>query len=328
MKQNPYGHVIGSFSPWSGTVKAGHTANFVGAVARIDRLYPGDYIKTLQARATTDYHLVPPPPNPGTTDYYETGAVLQAVVHAGAEFAMLELGSGTGPWTALAARAAHARHITKRRFVAVEGEPTRHAWLRENLLNNGITAEEFDTVCAVVAPSHKRDLKIYFPVGAPLFAGHGATLATVELQESRRQRQVNYVGRSEDARLEPALVVTLPDLLDRHDCIFDIAHIDIQGLEDQVISDAADAICARLRSVAIGTHSGVIETNLRKTLTGLGWTCVFEFPTQANFECSDSTISTLGFDGFQHWINPKLWRDDRSAHPQAVWNKPVPGLTP
>jgi len=305
--QNPYGDVFESYAPWSGSVPAGYTASFLGSLARIDRLYPGKYISVLEKKAAQDYHDTPPLPRPQSPNYYEMGAVLSAVNRASGEFNMLELGAGTGPWTASAAHAAARKGITSRYFIAVEAEPTRFEWLHDNMAVNGISGDERHLVRAVVFPSGKADTNVYFPVGAPLFAGHGARSSETELDGPQLTRKVEYVGRVEDAVLEAAPVVTLGELLRVHrDRVFDVAHIDIQGVEDQVIEDAADMIQTNLRSVAIGTHGAKIEENLHRILARLGWTCVFSFGTNSTFEVDGAVISTKGLDGFQHWVNPKL----------------------
>lgn len=305
--QNPYIHVFDQFPPWSGLVPAGYVASFLGSLSRIDRLYPGAYIDTLHKKAANNYYEATNRPTSNHPSYFEMGAVLSAVGRASQEFNMLELGAGTGPWTACAACASASKGIKSRFFIAVEAEPTRSEWLRENLAKNGISEAESNIVRAVVFPSTKKDMMIYFPVGAPLFAGHGARSSETELNAQSLKKTISYVGRVEDAVLEAAPVTSLKELLsERKEKIFDLAHIDIQGVEDQVIEDAADTIQTSLRSVAIGTHGLKIEENLLKTFTSLGWTCVFRFGTNSEFVVDGRVISTLGLDGFQHWVNPKL----------------------
>ena len=305
--KNPYIDVFKAYQPWRGLVPAGYVANFLGSLSRIDRLYPGPYIAVLEKKAAEDYFettSISPPSHP---NYYEMGAVLSAVGRAANSFNMLELGAGTGPWTASAACATSMKGIKSRYFVAVEAEPTRSEWLRENMAKNGISKAESNILRAVVFPSTKKDMKIYFPVGAPMFAGHGVRSSLTELEAPQLLKKVEYVGRVEDAVLEAAPVVSLKDLLtERKERIFDLAHIDIQGVEDQVIQDAADLIQTNLRSVAIGTHGAKIEENLRQTFSHLGWKCVFSFGTNSEFEVDGNVISTKNLDGFQHWINPKL----------------------
>lgn len=305
--ENPYIDVFKPYQPWRGLVPAGYVANFLGSLSRIDRLYPGPYIAVLEKKAAKDYFETTSPIPANNPNYFEMGAVLSAVNRASVTFNMLELGAGTGPWTASAACASASRGIKSRFFVAVEAEPTRSEWLRENMAKNGISDAESNILRAVVFPSSKKDMKIYFPVGAPLFAGHGVRSSETELDASRLKKTVAYVGRTEDAVLEAAPVISLKELLsERKDRIFDLAHIDIQGVEDQVIEDATDVIQTNLRSVAIGTHGTAIEANLKSTFVRLGWTCVFSFGTNNEFESDGVVISTKGLDGFQHWVNPKL----------------------
>lgn len=319
MKTNPYCDAYTRYQAWSGWVPAGHVANFLGSLSRVDRLYPGVHISELERKSEKDYFEITSIPRPVNTDYFEMGAVLSAVNQASGSFNMLELGAGTGPWTASAARAAASRGVKSRFFIAVEAEPTRSEWLQENLKINGILRTESRIRRAVVFPSSEKGKQVYFPVGAPLFAGHTAQPSLKELDASQRKRRVEYVGRIEEAALEAAPVVSLKELLqERIDLIFDLAHVDIQGVEDRVVEDAAKIMQTNLRSIAIGTHSASVEKSLEQTFTQLGWECVFSFGTNSAFAVDGIEVSTKGLDGFQHWINPRLYGVKTSLASRAV----------
>lgn len=311
MKVNPYISVFKEFRPWFGVVPAGLRAGFLGNVSVIDRLYPGKYIDSLREEAKVNRFVRTAKPVPSATDYFEMGAVLSSVVAAENQFNMMELGAGTGPWTVAAACATLQTCIRERLFVAVEAEPTRFQWLGESLDINGVRANERGLYQGVVFSSTKRDEKILFPVGAPMDAGHTACVDEPQNSRVGHKKKVSLYGLEDEARFEPAKVITLGDLLSRHDgIIFDIAHIDIQGAEAEVIDDTRHELNARIRAVAIGTHGGKIEELLRDILTDLGWVCVFDFPHNGSFTVEGNEISTRNLDGFQHWINPNLYRGD------------------
>lgn len=307
MKTNPYGAVFEGFRPWSGVVPAGLRAGFLGNVSVIDRLYPGKYIESLRDEAKEARFVRTARPLPRHTDYFEMGAVLSSVAAAQQQFSMMELGAGTGPWTAAAACATLQTGVKERFFVAVEAEPTRFQWLGENLAINGIRQNERSIYQGVVFPSSKRDHRILFPVGAPMDAGQFACIDEPLNSRIGQKRRVNLYGLEEEAHLEPARVITLGDLLSWHqDTIFDIVHIDIQGAEAEVIDDARHKLDAQVRAVAIGTHGEKIERSLRDILMGLGWVCIFDFPRNGSFTVDGDEISTRDLDGFQHWMNPRL----------------------
>lgn len=304
--KNPYTEVFSAVRAWSGVVPSGFIASSSGSLSRIDRLYPGAYIEALKKKARVDYFERTTHPPKDRSDYYEAGAILHAVSRAEAgRFEMIELGAGTAPWTAMAACAAGHRGVSTRRFVAVEAEPTRFQWLTENLAKNGIQPFEYEAIRAVVFPSSKKDKTIYFPVGAPLFAGHTAQSLGQNVDEAARNRIINFADRMDDYTMEAAPVVSLVDILDStKGRIFDMAHIDIQGAEADVIEDAAHLLSSRFRSIAIGTHGATIEERLQAVFSSLNWKLMIRFDHNSSFEVDGITVETKGLDGFQHWVNP------------------------
>jgi FkbM family methyltransferase len=225
-----------------------------------------------------------------------------AVDSAHSGFAMMELGAGTGPWTAQAACAATARELKPRHFLAVEAEPERFIWLGDNLLENAILSSEMDLVRAAVLPKSQHDKQILFPVGAPLFAGWGAETSGA----AGSIRPITYADRTEHARLEPAPVVSLLGLLLRSEHLYDIAHIDIQGAEFEVLEEAAHVLPSRLRAAAIGTHGDAVAKQTAELFSDLGWQCMVEIHGDWSYEINNTRVSTKGLDGFQHWVNPSL----------------------
>jgi FkbM family methyltransferase len=299
---DPYAAIFAKFPAWQGTVPPGYIARSTGAMARIDRLYPGAYIAKLQEEAVISRHVQTKHPNLADPNYLELGAILMAVDSARGGFAMMELGAGTGPWTAQAARAADARALRPRHFLAVEAEPERFVWLKDNLLQNAVMHSEMDLVHAAVLPKSKHAMPVLFPVGAPLFAGWGAQTSG----DRGSRREITYAGRTENAHLEPTPVVSLLGLLIRSKHIYDIAHIDIQGAEFAVLEEAAEVLPSRLRAVAVGTHGDAIAKQLAKLFSGLGWRCIVAVDGNSSYNVSGSQVSTKGLDGFQHWVNPAL----------------------
>jgi FkbM family methyltransferase len=299
---DPYATTFAKFPAWQGMVSAGCIARSTGAVARIDRLYPGPYIAKLQEEALRSRHVHTKHPGLADPNYLELGAILMAVDSAQGGFAMMELGAGTGPWTAQAACAAAARALRPRHFLAVEAEPERFVWLKDNLLQNAILPSEMDLVHAAVLPKSKHAMQVLFPVGTPLFAGWGAQTSGGR----GSSREINYAGRTENARLEPSPVVSLLGLLIRSKHIYDIAHIDIQGAELEVLEEAAQVLASRLRAVAVGTHGDAVAKQLAKLFSGLGWRCIVAVDGNSSYDVNGTKVSTKGLDGFQHWVNPTL----------------------
>lgn len=307
MRVDMYHDAIRKFRPWYGFVPAGYHVGPMGNVARVERLYPGEYLDRIIEQTRTSSFRKSQLPRANNTAFFEFGAVFAAVIAAKNEFNMIELGAGMGPWTAAAACACIQADVSKRFFLAVEAEPTRFGWLQDNLTDNGIQPHERDLRQGVVFSRLQADAKVMFPVGAPRDAGHTARVVTNNISEGTAKRSKLH-DYDEVAVYEPAKVLSLHDLLaDHQGRIFDVAHIDIQGAEAGVIADTLGPMRRQVRSIVLGTHSTDIENSVRKTLSAEGWTCVFEFPINSSFDYENSSISTKGMDGFQHWINSALW---------------------
>jgi FkbM family methyltransferase len=297
-----YDEIYAKFPTWEGIVEAGYIARSTGSIARIDRLYPGEDIAILQMEAKEMRLVKTKHPAPTDPNYFELGAILMAVDSARGGFAMMELGAGTGPWTAQAANAAAARQIKIRHFLAVEAEPERFLWLEDNLIKNNVLDSEMDLVHAAVLPKSKHSMKVLFPVGAPLFAGWSAQTNST----AGTERTISYSGRTDRAELKTVPVISMLGLLLRSKHIYDIAHIDIQGSEFDVLEEAAQLLPSRLRAVAIGTHGDTISEKIAELFTKLGWQSMVFIDGNSNYKINDTQVSTVGLDGFQHWINPRL----------------------
>lgn len=301
--KNPYARVYDEFPAWEGVVPAGYHAGWMGQFALLETFYSRsfEYLENLKKSSQQPTYRKTQQPSPSNPTYYETGAVLHAVLGAKKTFRMMELGAGIGPWTVLAAKASEYRGLSNRLFVAVEAEPTRFKWLSENLAFNGIAENERAPLRAVVFPSDKQSAEVYFPVGEPNFAGHSATT-----DASVKEVTVEYGGRRVECKLEAAPVVSLRSILETHGGIFDLIHMDVQGVEYDVIKDAADLLNGSIRAFCIETHSDQIDKDLPILFKSLGWQCLVSWGFWDDFEMEGEIISARGLGGFQHWVNPAL----------------------
>lgn len=81
--------------------------------------------------------------------------------------------------------------------------------------------------------------------------------------------------------------------------VVDFIHFDIQGAEADVIEAAIADMDARVRCIAVGTHSGEIEARLRALLPGHDWLCVHDAVQKPR------PNGILG-DGNQVWANRRF----------------------
>ena len=58
----------------------------------------------------------------------------------------------------------------------------------------------------------------------------------------------------------------------------DLIHMDVQGVEYEVLKDAGPLLAAGVRRMAIATHTPEAEAGLRRLFRDLGWRNVFDFP--------------------------------------------------
>jgi hypothetical protein len=82
----------------------------------------------------------------------------------------------------------------------------------------------------------------------------------------------------------------------------DLLHIDIQGLELDVLDSASRLVDQRVKRLYVGTHSREIEDGLRRLLSGLGWQCLND---NACSSVAATPYGEISFqDGMRSWVNP------------------------
>jgi FkbM family methyltransferase len=222
-------------------------------------------------------HISAPPID---TEYFEWVDLLEAVVAASKRFTMLEVGAGYGRWIVNAAAAVRAYSQLPTSLVAVEAEPTHFEWLAAHCLDNDVTAE---LVCAAVVPTPGT---VEFAVGNP--AGwYGQAI-------------VDETWVPESTQEVPG--VTLSSLLEAHE-IVDLIHMDVQGVEADVLEEARGEL-RRVRRIHVGTHGRRQEERLRSLFTDLGWDPLTDYRSAAS---ARTPWGKMAFqDGVQTWLNPNM----------------------
>jgi hypothetical protein len=97
---------------------------------------------------------------------------------------------------------------------------------------------------------------------------------------------------------------TLDEVLQKAPPVVDIADLDLQAMEAEVVEAALPALNERVMRVHIGTHSLEVEERLRTCLRGAGWTLLRDFSCLGLRETPYGPVA-FG-DGVQSWINPRL----------------------
>jgi FkbM family methyltransferase len=296
----PIAHpVFAQFQPTEYFCPANSHIDYVGAATRIEFLadpvaLPGRMVK-------------PGPPN-FDSEYFEWIDLLESVLDARNEYTFVELGAGFGRWAATALCAAQLKRIPKFRAVLVEAEPVHCEWIRTNMTDNKIGADQYQLLEAAVAPEE----------GSMLFCVSWAGLEDPrhwygQMLFTNAECAVGVpAGRTYNGR--PILefgprgvieVPTLPLAKIIGDCeIADLIDMDIQNAEGTVIQTSIDILNSKVKRVHIATHSHEIEHTIRTVMTEAGWTKRWDFPCES---ISETPYGNIAFqDGVQGWTNPRF----------------------
>jgi FkbM family methyltransferase len=280
------------FTPPAGPFPDGFDRDFLGSVIRLEFWSPPAF--------DTGYPKV-------TQDYFEWIALLESVAAARDSYTMIELGAGFGLWSVRAALAIQRLSPMPVHLVAVEADPVHFGWMGQHYADNGIDPSRHTLIHAAVTSG-----------GASLPFLMGSPRGTERPHEWYGQALGNWAGAIVDRdagfyggfqvrqhengwRSIETPQITLENIL-RDLVQVDLMHIDIQGVECEVLEAAMDAVNSKVKRMCIGTHSREIDGNLKHLLESHGWECALAYPCG---ETSETPWGPVDFiDGVQIWINP------------------------
>ena len=296
--------VIRSFPRYRGPGTPAFYTDFLGTKTR------ASFISALpqEGGGVEDYPL---PMNFHATAAEWAGA-LRAVLAATAEFVVLELGAGWGPWLVALASAAGRRGVERIHLVGVEAARDHCAYMATHFRDNGLDANQHTLLHGVVGVA---DGFAEFPVLTDPAGVWGA--AAVQPDHTKpllfRMARQGYRALRASARAllkgpagppatERLPSYSLPTLLRPFETV-DLIHVDIQGDEYRVLAAARDVLARKVRRIVVGTHGRDIEQRLLEEMTGRGW--ALEGEEACQFRQHGTTLS-LFRDGCQVWRNPTL----------------------
>ena len=224
-------------------------------------------------------------------DMAEWGAALRAVDLAKTSFTMIELGCGWGCWmnnTGVAARNVGLDvHL-----IGVEGDDGHISFAHQAVAANGFLPSQVSIHHGVAAAGAGTAL---FPrqVQSGVSWGSEPIFGATDLQKANALELASH---------DVLTMIPLSELVRDHHRI-DLLHVDIQGGEADLVSEALEVLNAKVAYLLIGTHSRQIEGRLFSTLLESGWCLEIERP--AILTVQPCNIST-GIDGVQGWRNPRL----------------------
>lgn len=228
-----------------------------------------------------------PPLPPLNEHYFDWMLTLESVARASDVYRMIELGAGWGTWSAVGAAAAKSKAaIEKVEIVAIEADTTHYDWMRRHFSLNNLNGDCVHLVHGAVAPEPGT---VRFPVVDEPSEDYGASL-----------RQV-HSGK-------PFIAVeayTLVSLLDRLGGPADFVHVDIQGVEYDVIPPVMDELRKRVKRMMIGTHISLEKHNeMADMFKRHGWRETMNYPRG---QMCETPFGSVQFgDGLVAVENPAL----------------------
>jgi len=227
---------------------------------------------------------------------------VRAVEMAGKRFCAVEFGAGWGPWITLCAVLAIRKGVRDVSLLAIEADRKKLDMMREHLTANGLPYD--------ATARHPSGATVSTKV---VHAGVAAKTGTISFAVAdgvdwggavtEKAGREDYRGMRLDAVTVPALSVA--DALASYDRV-DILHVDIQGAERAAIPAGIDVLDRKVRTLAIGTHSRLIEGELMEALSAHGWTLEYEKPCKLQHRKGVRLEGMTIVDGTQFWLNPRL----------------------
>ncbi|PND24968.1 FkbM family methyltransferase [Sinorhizobium sp. M4_45] len=264
---------------------------------------PGMITDFMGIKARTEYHPwaahmdgwvikdLPIPDDALRAEAIEYFVLFDAINNSRDTFRMAEIGASYAPWSCAAYINATRRGLTPH-ITAVEASQTLYDLIPQHMSDNGVDPTMVRTIKAAVASQRGT---LHFPKVTDYGQNGG--------QVVEGEPEVDYVGRA--VEYEEVTAITLTDVI--KDDVFDLLHVDIQGVEAAVLASAIELLSSKVRRVFVGTHSRLIEGRLLELFAANGWALVRERPTKFQYFADRPDITGwTSRDGGQYWINNKL----------------------
>jgi hypothetical protein len=243
-------------------------------------------------------------------------AALAAAINSAHEtFRIVEIGAGWAPWAVAGIVQARRRGL-RAKGLAVEADAQRSQWAMQHAADNDVSAEFVTGTPEEITrrlrePFDGVELRVVQAAG-----WHTSTILQFpELDEGDMGGAVwTLPGTDVDYRGAHLAHIDVPtvaiaDLLDTCE-LTDLLHIDVQGVEFELVQPASDVIQQKVRLMAIGTTDRLTEGRLQDHFLPRGWGLAIDEPCKAVFTMTHPTLA--GFtvqDGTQLWENPFVRRD-------------------
>ena len=262
--------------------------------------------------AGTTSTALPIPDDGYRSEDVEYAALAQALNTAEGTFRVVEVGAGWAPWVVAGIVIGRRRGLTAS-GVAVEADPRRCQWALQHAQDNGVSARlvtgTTDGIAAALADSvDDVDMLVVQAAG-----WHSRTVLQFPQVPEDDMGSAVWTLPGTDVDYRGAHVshydvptVTMDSLLDIG-LRTDLMHVDVQGVEFDLLQPTAGVVQDHVRYLAVGTHNRLSEGQLQEFFLSRGWGLIVDEPCRAVFTMTHPTLS--GFtvrDGSQLWENPFL----------------------
>ncbi|MED5550665.1 MAG: FkbM family methyltransferase [Pseudomonadota bacterium] len=186
--------------------------------------------------------------------YLDWVVVLESVARARGSYRIVELGAGWGTWTSAALAACRQNSAIKEvEAAAIEADLTHWKWMKEHFANNALAGEGVHLIRGAVSASPG---EISFPEIDNPDEDYGASTRNV----------------ASAPRYVTVRAYTIREILDLLSGPVDFMHIDIQGVEYDVIPPSMELLNAHVKATLVGTHiSSEKHHGMVKLFEDAGW---------------------------------------------------------
>lgn len=233
---------------------------------------------------------------------------------------IIEIGAGWAPWAVAALVAARHRGLPGI-GVAIEADRRKCAWAMQHAQDNAIDVIEVTGKPRHLSSRLREAVNRWQPKTRLLIVVEAAAwyeTTTVEFPDAPVDdmgtavwtfpgTDVDYRGAHLKHRKTSA--ISMQELLEAvrspSDAPIDLLHVDVQGVEFELLERTAGVVQDNTRIMAVGTHNRLSEGQLQYFFLERGWGLLIDKPCKAHFTMTHPTLS--GFteqDGMQLWENP------------------------
>jgi hypothetical protein len=313
--------VFRGITPYTGTPPKGFMVDFLGTLTDSTfRLAFGGVPETDGGKPVTTRL----PTIEDGEGWFEAANWAEAARAARDRYVMITLGACYGAQAVGAQRALEVLNPLPYRLVAVEPEPDNMKWVRKHFSDNGIDPNQQWLLQTAISDSNE---PVYFPIGAPgsgaqncfstnardaraayfdYFVSSGTAVEALEamlMQGTTGLKKDLVPGRDFAAEIKAVSSITLADVLSPFDFV-DFLEADMQQSEIVVFPPYMELLKQRVRRVHIGTHGGDVHAELAGLLRRDGWSIVFDFAPNSEFDTPIGKFSTN--DGVLSAVNNNL----------------------